>query len=850
MKIIIHQALCGESKDNEEAKKGFILLRTTLEDRSLALRLSPKTNMSDLPPSGIGWTSSVRGFPVENYYLIIKTYLDTSPNVRQGRMFSHVLIISKSDIKHVRNISTLFDVFQKTLNKDLKLEIIEYEVQKEEIISATNREKKVAQAIVDGIKSIVWIGEVGFENMINIIWRGLDFESRFNLHFGVQFNPAEIKFDRFNILTTPDTLRSKWYTKERLLIVDLHESDTNISLGAKSILGDVESIAKIQNFQAELETIYPTIDQLQSWQYCIDANNKLKDETIIFQHTRQLAQLVCQFSPDVKKGNIYKQSLLTYLIGFLDRDKVSLDNILSLKMLELRAIKDSEQKLYNSLEKWCERWLFDKVMNEKESLFLIIQTSLNNRTTASSWWKNSVRNTILNKLNNWKISYAEICWMWVNEYPNTFEVLSTLFPKNDKQIERDLVASFTIPSNIGTNVLSDIIDFTSKKKWYMLHAVLICELHKSVSHILKMQIGVDVDTKSLEGLEYIANRFSPLDFIRESVHIEDERLWIISGRLLPQINVVEIINYSYTNWFYIIYNAIRQGASLDTLFKYPEGFTHNMLDSILQGELLPDELWSITVSSKATNIYDYEQRAKAWEIIPLKYRNDFLYSTAVFYLESEDKKIILEKELDDYLCNRSFLQTYFSKNNQNISIILDLFSKIDIRDETLLSNYIYGYNGSLQSEEANQLGDIIFKKTWRKCAERVYEKANINSSFRPTLQKCYSLLSLLQRLEINISNLLTTPTISEDEWWNSLIEIASKLYPKGASDSDVWEKAGGDNSNLYYHTSGQESWRKALNGLRNGRYNNITIGKLLDEMIKKHPSNSDLKKLRQIKSKL
>lgn len=848
MKIIIHQALCGENE--EERSQGFTLLKTTLEDKNLALHLSPKANMSDLPPSGIGWTSAVRGFLVEDYYLIIKTYLDTSPNVRQGRMFSHVLIINKSDIKHVQNISTLFDVFQKTLNKDLKLEIIEYKSQKEEIISITNREKKVAQAIVDGVKSIVWIGEDRFEEMINKIWQGLDFESRCNLHFGVQFNPSEIKFDRFNILTTPDTLRSKWYDKEGLLIVDLDEPDTSISLGAKSILGDAESIARIQNFQTELETIYPTIDQLRSWEYCIDANNKLKDKKITFPHARQLIQLICQFSPDDKKGNIYKQSLLTYLIGLLDDNKVSLDNVLSLKTLEPKAIKDSEQKLYNSLEKWCERWLFDKVINEKESLFLIIQTSLNNRTPASSWWRNSVKNTILNKLNNWKISYAEICWIWVNEYPNTFEMLSTLFPKNDKQIERDLVASFTIPSNIGTNVLSDIIDFTSKKKWYMLHAVLICELHKSVSHILKMQIVVDVDTKNLEGLEYIANRFSPIDFIRESVHIEDERLWIISGRLLPQINVVEIINYSYTNWFHIIYNAIRQGASLDTLFKYPEGFAHNMLDSILQGELLPDELWSITVSSKATNIYDYEQRAKAWEVIPLKYRNDFLYSTAVFYLEFEDKKITLEKELNDYLCNRSFLQTYFSKNNQNISAILDLFSKIDIRDETLLSNYIYGYNGTLLSDEANRLGDIIFKKTWRKCAERVYEKSNRNSSFRPILQKCHSLLSFWQRIEINISNLLATSTISEDEWWNSLIDIVSNLYPKGASDNDIWEKAGGNNSDLHYHTSGQESWQKALDGLRKGRYSNISIEKLLDEIIKKHPRNAELNKLREIKSRL
>ncbi|RZK27043.1 MAG: hypothetical protein EOO43_00855, partial [Flavobacterium sp.] len=99
MAITIHQAICGEQN------KGWELLKTTLNDSALARKIAFQTDLQDSPPSGVSWLPVLRGFLYDEYFLIIKTYPDNSPDVRNGRVFSHCLIIDKADLEFIFDLS-------------------------------------------------------------------------------------------------------------------------------------------------------------------------------------------------------------------------------------------------------------------------------------------------------------------------------------------------------------------------------------------------------------------------------------------------------------------------------------------------------------------------------------------------------------------------------------------------------------------------------------------------------------------------------------------------------------------------------------------------------------------------
>lgn len=840
MEIVIHQALCGENENDKS--NGFSLLKTTLDDKKIASQICPKTNLSDLPSSGIIWTPAVRGGIVDQYYLIMKTYADNSPNVRPGRMFSHVLIIAKKDVVNIDDISVLFSCFESEMNKSLDIAPIIYKPNSTFSFTYSTREKKVAQGIIDGKKNIIWIGQPNFEEMICKIWRGLDIEARYSLHFGIQFNPAEVKKDRFNILATPENISVQWRHKDDFFIIETREADITLSLAAESILGNNKAKAQFEIFGTKMELSFPSIESLKTWEWCIITIDIINKGRRNFADVKQLLLLICKYSNSKDKAVFFKQEIIDILIDTLKQTK-NISDILSLKNADFSAIENGNNALQNALKNWCNRWLLAKDFN-RSNLCVSIIRKLTEKKNISQWWQDSVREIITEKFNYWQKEYAELCWLWFKEEPDLFDILFPFIPQKNKQIENDLIEIF--PRNIATDLLFNIASFAVKKKWYKLHAVAICEQHKDVHLILIEQLEVDKEENSIDGFEYIASYFRPLDFIVETANLNDERLWTISGQMLSGTNFIDQLDISHYGWHKIICKALQQGIKINKLFQYPEFFVFNTLDTLLQGDEVPEEIWSLIIKNELVDIYNYQQRKKAWDILPSNIKNSFLYATASTYMKLKNNNIEIEKELYDYLNGASFLQEYFNQNRRNLSIILHSFDKVNITNQMLLANFIYGFNEQLSQLEGISLGKIVQKKDWKKCAENIYEKSRWNTSYRIALQECYSLLGFLSRFNLSLSGWLSNVAISKDEWWKSFYKIACNLFPKGPNDYSIWEKADGKESELHYNMTGEDAWQKALDKLRKGGCKNITTLKLLKAMKDRYYNNQDLNNLIEI----
>jgi len=74
-------------------------------------------------------------------------------------------------------------------------------------------------------------------------------------------------------------------------------------------------------------------------------------------------------------------------------------------------------------------------------------------------------------------------------------------------------------------------------------------------------------------------------------------------------------------------------------------------------------------------------------------------------------------------------------------------------------------------------------------------------------------------------------------------EIATKLYPTGLRENEIWRRAGGDLSLVNLNTSGKAQWISALSLVENGGGGNIDFNSLINEMKIDFISNESLKSL-------
>jgi len=76
-----------------------------------------------------------------------------------------------------------------------------------------------------------------------------------------------------------------------------------------------------------------------------------------------------------------------------------------------------------------------------------------------------------------------------------------------------------------------------------------------------------------------------------------------------------------------------------------------------------------------------------------------------------------------------------------------------------------------------------------------------------------------------------------------LSEIATKLYPSGLKENEIWRRAGGDLALVNLNTSGKAQWIQALILIENGGGGNIDFKSLITEMKVDFTNNESLKQV-------
>ena len=82
-------------------------------------------------------------------------------------------------------------------------------------------------------------------------------------------------------------------------------------------------------------------------------------------------------------------------------------------------------------------------------------------------------------------------------------------------------------------------------------------------------------------------------------------------------------------------------------------------------------------------------------------------------------------------------------------------------------------------------------------------------------------------------------------FWEEALVIACARYPAGPTDRDVWERAGGDVSQLDLTGDGRTRWYRALRFLRQGGGHTISAKSLLREFASDYPNAEEISRVRR-----
>ena len=159
--------------------------------------------------------------------------------------------------------------------------------------------------------------------------------------------------------------------------------------------------------------------------------------------------------------------------------------------------------------------------------------------------------------------------------------------------------------------------------------------------------------------------------------------------------------------------------------------------------------------------------------------------------------------------------------------------------------WINASRGSLTRLEAIAIGRLIKEKAWRRAADDLIRRARSGRpDVLPAIYEFWGLLGMWDRLYF--ATFTSEPVIREDEWWDSLVELSSRLYPHGIEENDIWVEADGDVSRTRGGT-GREQWTHSLDLLRKGGAGgSMTVEGLLHQMRNDFYNNLELEVLENV----
>ncbi len=809
----IEQALYGESRG------GHSLLASSGDD-AVSTAIVQRLDLPDTAPPDAEWSPFLRGFPYQDRYVLSRTFHDTAAS-RGGMVFSHAVLAPLDELVEAPDLQPLLRLLAASDGQRPDATTVRLPCTQTPVPQAIDLVDAAEALAATGTFPVVRLGHIGFDDLVVALWAHLPPGIRRGFAFRLSFGPPDLVEQPMPALVcTPHATAGRWSEHPVIHTATPHEPD---SLAAAILSGHAGATPLIE-FMQQMEVRPATFPDLRLAEqtYQLDIRESSLDRRA------GVIRLIEKLSPDSDAGHAGKKRLAQRLCDALSGARA--EEILRLRNLQLSAFPEPKG-VWKAVATWLAE---NRYAQDQDTEMLSVLEDATTSDAAVEEWRGAILNGLAAAARSAKSSFPRAFWRWTTMRP---EIVTALFPHVPAEAGVEERLARATPRTLDRAAAATLEPLALSRGWLRLYGTVL-SASASPSDAARQQVAVDTDPSFLEGLRAALRRAKPAELVECALEIEDPRMPRLAGqavakdpKLLAGLDLTPTTAQAVWREALAIEPESWRGPT------DPAAAFHSILDRLLDSSQTDPMLLERLSDTPLADLGNYPRRPEIWSRIGDGARHKMLSRTANGWVtnaagthgptapEQDLQTAILE---DDEL--EQTLDALIPNRAGTAVRIVAALSRYDQRRFLQLLDTLTSRTTSLATPDAEGIGRLVLQRRWEDVA--AYLLGQFKSGRRdlkPALRTCCDMFDWWDRLVYGLV------PISESDKWEAFQELAADLYPGGPDDDGLWERAGGDDADLYTGRNGRTRWRNALRKMRNGK--GPTPSALLTRMMEDFPHN-------------
>jgi len=832
MAIVIHLAVYGEKDGSHD------LLCSSLPRDQLPSALR---GLADRPPGtippGINWSPLLACAPVGNFWVVWRSIEDSGAS-RGGMVQSHCLLISLANIAELPDLEPLLAILPDAV-------VSEPNAMPLELTPPAGNQQPLSDPLATQLANlltepgrtqpIVYTGKGrDFDRLLLALWRALGPwpELRQRLTCLPAFEPGTLaQPNKALIVLSPEGLSSRWAGHP---LVDPQKTrELAARPAAELLLGTIkpEVLAFRQHF-GRLPGEFAILDKLASGAALWDAVVRGTAEPLDFSSVLRIVGLL---APELHEATSLKELLTQRVVEASWNDVL----VRSLANLELTPFGAQAAQIACQLRDWIGDTLGSLA---EQDAYKLLARAVQQRCV--SWWEQSLRDGVTRALSQQSPDLFSNIWRWWSAESRLLPWIFSCIPSTP-QLERRLADR--CPEHLDPALAEQVAELALRRDWFLLHAAVLARVLPP-EELVRRQCGLSGGPR--HGLAVVVARCPPSVLLEETLRNPIPALIAEVGRLAAeQRSLLKAIDPRIDAYRQIWLLALRRGADVWTEIQDPQGVLFALMDMLLEGRLVEEDLLRHLAASPASRLVRYPRRVEIWARLSGEGRESFLQHTASDWLEDFAQGLATEPPEEPL---RKVVVSLALRRWASTPVLVELmlsFASLfpEVPESGLLPCLSRAIDlGSLSPQTAGVLGRLCVQKKWRDTVLMVSSKRSWRRTDLDTvIREGSSLLTFWERPLLSIFSKPEQSALTT-EMCDAFQEVASDLYEKGPQESDLWERAGGRNRNLPEGPDGAARWRAAIRLIKDGAGPSGGLASLVEAMLEDFPHNPKLLHLQQL----
>jgi hypothetical protein len=812
----VEQAIYGEIR-------GGHALRLATDFSLLPAELTSRLDLPDTAPPGVEWSPFLSGFPHGNQYVLARTFADPAAT-RAGMVLSHAVFAPLREATMTADLRPLLGLL---ITAPLAPERLESRclTASTEPPPAANELYSAAEALTTrGAGPVVRIGTRGFEDLVAALWFHLWPEIRAGFAFRLSFGPHDlVETLTPSLVSTPTALASRWVAYRII-----ETAAPNTTSRAAAILSGGAHAEPVLRFAREIGARIDNLRDLPLLERAYElgtASNPKFDECVA------VLRLIERLSPESAAGAAGKAKLVEMLSSRLSMATVH--DVLLLRNLSMTGLPGADS-LWASLETWAATNKF--TATDDAGLLSAIDDALLT-SEAVETWRRAILNGIAAAARSKSSALTTAFWRWAGARPATLVALTGRLPQ-DEDFEARLAGA--VPPAVSREVGDTIMALALSKRWMCLHGAA-AGASLTPREAVRRQLSVDADSGAVDGVKAAMRCATPAQALVIALEVAEPRVLRIAAAAVAHMpTLLKEIDFAFMPaqevWARVLgLNADAWRGPAD-----PQRSFAVVIQNLLDGGSASAELIDALAATPVADLSGFARRAEVWKRVAEPARANLLRATAAGWLEhasSGEVAYVPDQQLEAVILTGDRLdRVLLALASLGVNSVVQVISALPSYDESRFLRWLDGCSAaprSMIATDAEALGRLILIRHWRGAVNLLVRLARTRrEEVKPALRICSEMVGIFTRWSLGLTS------VSEDEKWTALEELAADLYPTGPDCNVLWDRAGGQDADLQNFGNGRVRWHDAIGQIRRGK--GLQLDRLLGEMKRDFPFNDQV----------